>query len=332
MILGATVDNIDYCAGLLQQDEIIGIPTETVYGLAGNALKESSVRKIFQVKGRPLMDPLIVHCNHPEAAEQIAKLNDPARKLAKTFWPGPLTMVVTKDQSIPDIVTAGLNSVAVRVPQHPVFRSVLERIDFPLAAPSANPFGYVSPTLAEHVQHTLGSKIKAILDGGPCKIGIESTIVDLRDPQMPTILRYGPINSLQISNCLGFSVKTAIPEKNNDTAAQSAPGQLTRHYSPRTKVDLLEHGCTQNKNPIVSHCDKTIALVCNKKPKWYTGQPNIYWLSETGNPDEIAYNLFNLIQKLDRQQFEKICIEQVSPETIGSAINDRLRRAAARKS
>ena len=244
----------------------------------------------------------------------------------------PLTMVVTKEKYIPDIVTAGLKSVAVRVPRHPVFRSILERVDFPLAAPSANPFGYVSPTLAEHVQHTLGNKLEAILDGGACEIGIESTIVDLRDPSMPVILRHGPVNASQIGNCLGFPVKTSIPGKSDENSAQSAPGQLTRHYSPRTSVDLLEHGSTRYENLTVPHLNKATALVCNQKPDWYTGQPNIYWLSETGNPDEIAHNLFNLIQKLDRQQFEKICIEQVSPEAIGSAINDRLKRAAARKS
>lgn len=330
MILEATSDNIDYCAGLLQQNEIIGMPTETVYGLAGNALEENSVRKIFQVKGRPLIDPLIVHCLHLKAVELIAVPNDLVHNLAKAFWPGPLTMIIPKNKSIPDMVTAGLNSVAVRVPRHPIFRSVLERIDFPLAAPSANPFGYVSPTLAEHVQRTLGNKIKVILDGGPCKIGLESTIVDLRDPKIPVILRHGPISSSQISNCLGFPVRTATTGKSDGKTAQSAPGQLTRHYSPKAKVDLLEHGSTQHENPIVPSLNNATALVCNKKPDWYTDQPNIYWLSETGNPDEIAHNLFNLIQKLDSQQFQKIGIERVQTEGIGSAINDRLERAAAK--
>ena len=330
MILEATSGNIDYCVKLLQQDEVVGIPTETVYGLAGNALKEDSVRKIFQVKGRPLVDPLIVHCNCVEAVKFIAKLNDPARKLAKAFWPGPLTLVVPKNEIIPDIVTAGLNSVAVRIPQHPVFRSLLKQINFPLAAPSANPFGYVSPTLAEHVQQTLGSKIKAILDGGPCTIGLESTIVDLRNSGMPFILRHGPITSLQIGNCLGFPVTVKTNKESDETIAQSAPGQLTRHYSPRTAVELLKHGSVQNEDSIAPGLNEATALVCNRKPDWYTGQPNIYWLSETGNSNEMAHNLFSLIQKLDQKPFQRICIELAPPESIGLAINDRLKRAAAK--
>ena len=330
MILKATHDTIDHCARLLQQDEIIAVPTETVYGLAGNALVENSVRKIFQVKGRPLIDPLIVHCKNLEAVESIAMANDPFYKLANAFWPGPLTLVVPKDKRIPDLVTAGLTSVAVRIPRHPIFRSLLETIDFPLAAPSANPFGYVSPTLAEHVQRTLGNKIKAIIDGGPCQIGLESTILDLRNPKAPAILRHGPITASQISDCLGLPVKTKLIGKSVDNAAQSAPGQLTRHYSPGTNVELLEQGCTQHENHIISRLDNTTALICNRKPDWYTDQANIYWLSETGNSDEMACNLFNLLQKLDRQSFQKIYIERVLPEGIGLAINDRLERAAAK--
>ena len=329
MILEATSDNIDHCASLLQSGEIVGIPTETVYGLAGNALRESSVRKIFQVKSRPFTDPLIVHCSHLKAVESIAFCNDSVYRLAEAFWPGPLTLILAKDKKIPDIVTAGLNSVAVRVPQHPVFRSVLEKIDFPLAAPSANPFGYVSPTLAEHVQQTLGSKVNAILDGGPCRVGLESTILDLRNLKVPVVLRHGPITCSQISNCLGLSVKTVVTEKSDEKIAQSAPGQLTKHYSPKASVYLIEHGSTRYENPIVLRSDNTEALVCNQKPEWYEGQQNIYWLSKTGDPDEIAHNLFDLVQKLDRQQFSKIFIERVPSQSIGLAINDRMERAAA---
>ncbi len=330
MILKATQDTIDHCAHLLQQDEIIAVPTETVYGLAGNALVENSVRKIFQVKGRPLIDPLIVHCKNLETVESITMANDPVYELANAFWPGPLTLVVPKNRIIPDLVTAGLTSVAVRIPRHPIFRRLLETVDFPLAAPSANPFGYVSPTLAEHVQQTLGGKIKAIIDGGPCKIGLESTILDLRTPQAPVILRHGPVTAAQISDCIGLPVKTNLAGKGDDNAAQSAPGQLTRHYSPGTNIELLEQGCTRHENHIISRINNATALVCNRKPDWYTDQANIYWLSETGNPDEMAGNLFNLMQKLDRQMFQTIYIERVVPKGIGLALNDRLERAAAK--
>ena len=302
------------------------MPTETVYGLAGNALNEASVRKIFAVKGRPLIDPLIVHFSNLESAEAHIKSNDSVRLLAAAFWPGPLTMVVPKKSSIPDIVTAGLASVAIRVPQHPAFRSILARLDFPLAAPSANPFGYVSPTRANHVAHTLGSRIQAVLDGGPCNFGLESTIIDLRNPEAPTILRHGPITEAQINETLNVKVasKTAATD---DGSAQSAPGLLTKHYSPNTKATLLPHGeaTTLNTAPAPS-----IAMVCNQKPDWHTGQPNIFWLSEDGDLKEIAHNLFELIQRLDQQDYEQMWIELANEAGLGQAINDRLRRAAAK--
>ena len=329
MILEATPENIDYCVCLLKDDEVIGVPTETVYGLAGNALREDSVRKIFQVKGRPLIDPLIVHCKDMEAAESISVANDHFRSLARAFWPGPLTLVVRKDKRIPDMVTAGLDSVAIRMPRHTVFHSLLKKLDFPLAAPSANPFGYVSPTSAEHVQRTLGSKIQAILDGGSCKIGLESTIVDLRNSENPVILRQGPIAASQISQCLNCTVTVGLEGKGEDHTAQSAPGQLTRHYSPKATVELLENGSTQQRDSVVSQFSQSMALVCNQKPEWYVNQSTVYWLSETGNVDEMARNLFDLIQKLDRQDLQTIYIEKAPPEGIGLAINDRLERAAA---
>ena len=182
-ILQATAENIDHCVDLLREEAVLGLPTETVYGLAGNALKEVSVRKIFEVKGRPMLDPLIVHFSSIEQAELHAEFNERARALAAQFWPG--TNLCYRKDTISDLVTAGLPSVAVRVPEHLIFRSLLEKLDFPLAAPSANPFGYVSPTLAEHVVATLGERILAVIDGGACKHGVESTIVDLRDPDAP---------------------------------------------------------------------------------------------------------------------------------------------------
>ncbi len=325
-VLKPNTANLDHCADLLRSEEVVGMPTETVYGLAGNALNETSVRKIFDVKGRPLIDPLIVHFSNLEASETHIETNDSVRRLAEAFWPGPLTMVVSKKASIPDLVTAGLPSVAIRVPQHPVFRAILERLDFPLAAPSANPFGYVSPTLARHVDHTLGSRIDAILDGGPCDFGLESTIIDLREPKTPVILRHGPITEVQINDCLGVQVTSHIASA-DDSAAQSAPGLLTKHYSPKARVTLLSHGEILTAD---TASEPSIALISNKKPKWYTDQANIFWLSETGNLSEIAHNLFELIQRLDQQSYQQLWIEQATKEGLGQAINDRLRRAAAK--
>jgi len=324
-ILEASIANYDHCADLLRADEVIGMPTETVYGLAGNALNESSVRKIFDVKGRPLIDPLIFHFSDIDSAEAHIAVNQSVQKLAAAFWPGPLTMVVPKRATIPDLVTAGLSSVAIRVPQHPVFRAILKRLDFPLAAPSANPFGYVSPTLASHVAHTLGNRIEAVLDGGPCDFGLESTIIDLRAAEAPVILRHGPITEDQISKALGIPLSNHIKTTGDDTSAQTAPGMLTQHYSPSATVTLLDHG-TINSNL----ADKASALICNQRPEWYSQQRNVFWLSESGNLNEIAHNLFELIQRLDQQNYKHLWIELTLESGIGQAINDRLRRAAAK--
>jgi L-threonylcarbamoyladenylate synthase len=318
-----TEGNLDTCAQLLRDGEVVGMPTETVYGLAGNALSEDSARKIFRVKGRPLIDPLIVHFADADAATAHIQRNTAVETLAAKFWPGPLTMVVNKQASIPDIVTAGLPSVAIRVPQHPVFRAVLQRLDFPLAAPSANPFGYVSPTLAEHVQNTLGTRIPAVLDGGACTFGLESTIVDLRDPKQPAILRHGPITQEALSETLGCAVADRTLGSGDDKA-QAAPGQLMQHYSPRAKVQLIAHGETFSARPSSS----SVAIIYNSQPD--NTAAHTYWLSEDGNADTIAHNLFELIQRLDQQGYTELHIELSAETGIGKAINDRLRRAAAK--
>jgi L-threonylcarbamoyladenylate synthase len=328
-ILEANEINLNACAQLLCNGDVIGVPTETVYGLAGNALNEGSVRKIFEVKGRPLIDPLIVHFIDLVAAETHIVSNPTVRRLATAFWPGPLTMVVPKKNTIPYLVTAGLPSVAIRVPQHPIFRQLLQRLNFPLAAPSANPFGYVSPTLASHVEQTLGNRIKAVLDGGPCDFGIESTIIDLRNPSQPRILRHGPITQEQISELLQIKVESGIAPT-NEVEAQAAPGLLTKHYSPNAKVVLLEHGCTIGALSKAQPSAQT-ALLLNQKPTANQISHDIYWLSESGSLAEIAHNLFDLIQRLDRLEYLTILIEQAPNQGIGQAINDRLSRAAAKR-
>ena len=320
-----TAANIKLCANLLRGGDVVGVPTETVYGLAGNALSHDCAHKIFNVKGRPLIDPLIVHFADTAAAKIHIVNNDAIDKLAAVFWPGPLTMVVGKRASIPDLITAGLPSVAIRVPQHPVFRKLLQQVDFPLAAPSANPFGYVSPTLASHVQRTLGNKIKAILDGGPCNFGLESTIVDLRDPARPAILRHGPITQEQLSQALDQLVADHSFTA-GENQAQSAPGQLSKHYSPNAQVQLLSAEEIKTTTPPDSHC----AHIWLSKPCSQDITPHIYWLSESSALDEIAHNLFELIQRLDQQGYSTLKIEFAPNIGIGQAINDRLRRAAAK--
>jgi L-threonylcarbamoyladenylate synthase len=322
-ILSPSTKHLGLCADLLREGEVIGVPTETVYGLAGNALNEFSVRKIFEVKGRPLIDPLIVHFSCIKDAEAHVEFNDRARALAAKFWPGPLTLILPKKSSISDLVTAGLPSAAVRVPSHPIFRKLLQRIDFPLAAPSANPFGYVSPTLATHVYETLGNRILAVLDGGACDHGVESTIVDLRDPAAPKILRPGPISAEELgiqptNTCASNIAKT-------NTSAQAAPGMLTQHYSPKTPITLFDAGTqAQSLSP-------KEAIIYNTKPNDPIATANTFWLSENGELAEIAHNLFMLIQKLDAANYTCLHIERARNEGIGVAINDRLSRAAAKR-
>ena len=318
-ILQASAENIDLCVDLLRDEAVVGVPTETVYGLAGNALRDVSLRKIFEVKGRPMLDPLIVHFSSIEQAEIHAEFNERARALAAQFWPGALTLVLPKKDTISDLVTAALPSVAVRVPGHPIFRSLLERLEFPLAAPSANPFGYVSPTLAEHVVATLGDRILAVLDGGASEHGVESTIVDLRDPDAPKILRPGPLSAEQ----LGIQdVEMELKQSSNELA-QAAPGMLTQHYSPNTPITLFGHDEQPN------NVQKSEAVLFNTKPTGKVAE-NTFWLSESGDLTEIAHNLFMLIQKLDVRDYTQLKVERAEHVDIGIAVNDRLSRAAAK--
>ena len=320
-ILHASAENIDLCVDLLRDGTVLGVPTETVYGLAGNALNEESVRKIFEVKGRPLLDPLIVHFSSIEQAEVHVEFNKRARALAAQFWPGALTLVLPKKDTISDLVTAGLPSVAVRVPGHPIFRSLLKRLDFPLAAPSANPFGYVSPTLAEHVATTLGDRIPAVLDGGACEHGVESTIADLRNPIAPMILRPGPLSAEQ----LGMQNVEVELKQDSNKSAQPAPGMLTQHYSPNTPITLFRHG----ERP--SCVQRSEAVLYNTKPAANKLAGNTFWLSESGDLTEIAHNLFMLIQKLDIGGYTQLQVERAEDVDIGIAVNDRLSRAAAKR-
>ena len=216
----------------------MAVPTETVYGLAADALSPRACRAIFKAKGRPLTDPLIVHVPHATAAEALAEVTDEARILMRAFWPGPLTLVLKKRPCISDVITAGRNTVAVRCPAHPVMRRLLRLCGRPLAAPSANPFGGLSPTTAAHVQQGLGQRIRLIVDGGACRVGIESTIVDLSHPGRPRILRAGGITAAALATVLGRKIGQAGIRGLSAAHAQKAPGMLTRHYSPHTPLCL----------------------------------------------------------------------------------------------
>ncbi len=225
--------SIEIAKQLLEKGELVAIPTETVYGLAGNALNEMAVLEIFKVKNRPQFDPLIVHvASLMKAKELVIDFPEKAEKLAAQYWPGPLTLLLKKKHHIPDLVTSGLDTVGVRCPNHELTRSLLSELPFPLAAPSANPFGYISPTRPEHVNEQLGDKIKYILDGGECTVGIESTIVGFENDQ-PVVYRLGGLIIEQIESAIG-KVSVAL----NTSSNPQAPGQLKSHYAPKKKMML----------------------------------------------------------------------------------------------
>jgi L-threonylcarbamoyladenylate synthase len=315
-----TPRNLRFLAARLRAGELVAAPTETVYGLAANALDASACQKIFAAKGRPAADPLIVHIHGLDQLSELCTPNAAARKLAKAFWPGPLTFVLPKHSVVPDVVTSGRPSVAVRMPAHPLFRRLLKLARVPLAAPSANPFGYVSPTTAEHVRDGLGDKISYILDGGPAKIGLESSIVDLRDPERPRLLRPGAITRQEIERVLGRKLVTSPKPSGRGAGAQLAPGMLARHYSPRTPLVLHQH--------MAQPGDSSEAFVYLRPPAGPRHE-NVFILDPNGRLKGAARRLFATLRRLDRMGFRRIHVELAPGDGLAEAINDRLRRAAA---
>lgn len=317
-----TARNLTFLGRQLRNGRLVAAPTETVYGLAANAFDAQACAQIFSAKGRPPTDPLIVHLLSVKDLSSVCQPNETAWLLARAFWPGPLTLVLPKTSAVPDIVTAGGSSVAVRVPSHRLFRRLLKAANVPLAAPSANPFGYVSPTTAKHVADGLGQKISFILDGGPTPIGLESTIIDLRKEQLPTLLRPGAVTREQIERILGRPI--AILKRSSQTPvteAQAAPGMLERHYSPKTPISLYRKLIVRNK--------PDEAFVFFRRPERKHGA-NIFWLDENGDLKAAGRRLFAILRELDKREFIHINIELAPGTGLADAINDRLRRAAAR--
>ncbi|MBO0929471.1 L-threonylcarbamoyladenylate synthase [Fibrella aquatilis] len=302
----------------LEAGDVVGIPTETVYGLAANALDSNAVLTIFRVKNRPAFDPLIVHTDSPEKVRGLV-LNLPplAEKLASAFWPGPLTLLLPKQPHVPDLTTSGLPRVAVRIPNHPLTLSLLKQLDFPLAAPSANPFGYISPTTAGHVADQLGNQVPYILDGGPCQIGLESTIIGFDEAEQPTVFRLGGMALEQIEAVTG-----PLPVRDHSSSNPAAPGMLSSHYAPRKPVTLL----LPDQLPTPSN--QAGALVFSN---WLPGIPasSQLRLSPAGDLGEAAKNLFAYLRLLDTMPVSHLYVQLAPNQGLGRAINDRLRRAAA---
>ncbi|MDN3677366.1 L-threonylcarbamoyladenylate synthase [Flavobacterium paronense] len=315
-------EEIKKAAIILNEGKVVAIPTETVYGLAANAFNDTAVRQIFEIKQRPSFNPLIVHIKSIDYLEKVSE-NIPAKAwlLAKKFWPGALTLVLPKKEIIPNIVTAGKDTVGVRVPSHPIALMLLEQLDFPLAAPSANPFGSISPTSAEHVQKQLGNKVPFILDGGNCEKGIESTIIGFEN-DAPILYRLGSIAIEEIENEIG-----PITIKNIEEQHPSAPGMIKRHYAPKT-VTIV----TKNINDAVHFYNgKRIGLLLFNSKNTDESIIHQEILSISGDLKEAASHLYAALHRLDALNLDVIIAEDFPENELGRSINDRLKRASELK-
>ncbi len=314
--MAETGTDIKKAKSLLDKGELVAIPTETVYGLAANALDGTAVARIFAVKNRPEFDPLIVHVPDLDAAQlYVNSIPHQAYRLATYFWPGPLTLVLPKKDIIPDIVTSGMETVGLRCPDHILTRQLLQELTFPLAAPSANPFGYVSPTRPEHVAEQLGNSIPYILDGGQCPIGIESTIMGFESGE-PVVYRLGGLSIEKIESIIG-----QVRIQAHSTSKPKSPGQLTSHYAPTKR--LILGNLTELLQRYPASCSGILSFSND------FNSPNQIILSPQENLEEAAKNLFSALRAFDKMDVDVVLAEPVPDVGLGRAINDRLRRAAA---
>mgnify|MGYP005635789347 FL=1 len=302
--------NIKKAKKYLNKNYCIGVPTETVYGLAANAYKNSAVKKIYNLKKRPKNNPLIVHYHDIDSLKKDCLINDNFIKLYKKFSPGPITYVLQlkKNSKISKYVTNNKKSLAVRFPKHTIFKNLLKQLDYPLAAPSANITTKVSAVKAKDVKEEFGNKIKYILDGGACAIGIESTIVNLIG--RPSILRLGGLDILKIQKTLNFKITISINPKK-----KIAPGQSRLHYSPGIPLRM---NVTKPKN------DEAFIIIKRKKTKL----KNYFYLTNKNNLDEAAKNLYSCLRNIKNEGYKSIAVEKIPNKGLGKAINDRLRRAS----
>lgn len=318
---------------LLQEGEVVALPTETVYGLAADALNEEAVAKIFEIKGRPSFDPLIVHLAGWRDIKRVAEvpedIDEAVRELTKEFWPGPLTLVLPKKPEVPETVTAGLPTVAIRVSAHEVMREVAKQVG-PVAAPSANRFGKISPTSAAAVVTELGGKIPLVIDGGACREGLESTIIKIEPGEkkpLITILRPGPITREELRKF--GTVKKVRPPKGQKGEKVEVPGQTPSHYAPRAKVFILEKGAEFEPEEGLKYA----LLSYRGDSPWEESHP---WVAKdalspgSGKLAEAGVRLFHLLRRMDETEADVILVEAVTETGVGVAMMDRLRRASAK--
>ena len=312
--------DIQKAIGLLTNEQLVAIPTETVYGLAGNIFSEKAIKSIFSTKKRPFFNPLIVHVSSVEVLKSlVTHIPEKARLLADAFWPGPMTLVLQKNNTIPDMITAGKDTVAVRIPNHPVTLELLKQLPFPLAAPSANPFGSISPTKTTHVEQYFRNDIQQILDGGSCSNGIESTIIGFKNED-PVIYRLGAIALEEIENIVG-----EISVKNKEEESPNAPGMLARHYAPLTQTFLVD----DISSVVKKYSGKKIGVLVFKES---LNDPSLteITLSKIGSMQEAASKLYDSLHELDGKNLDVIIVERLPDIGLGKSINDRLQRAPFR--
>ena len=286
----------------LRQGDVIGMPTETVYGLAGNAFDANAIQKIYTIKQRPATNPLIVHVGSIQQAETFVKeFPEPLRQLAQAFWPGPLTLLLKKSDRIPDVVTAGSDRVAIRIPNHPLTIELLNQLDFPLVAPSANPYTRISPTNAQQVDQYFGDQIPVVLDGGACEKGLESTIAGWEDGQV-IVYRLGSLSIEQLESVVG-----TVCIRNQGEKVLLAPGMTKKHYSPSTPFLIVENVVDYQ----AQHPEQHIGI----------------FLAGNEDPDEIAPGFYARLQEMDKMGFDVLITSRLSDQGLGRTINDRLKRA-----
>lgn len=329
MISAPTPENLRRAAQIINDGGLVGFPTETVYGLGADGFNTSAVEKIYRAKQRPSTNPLILHLSSIEQLESVALLQSGSalgRRLTRIqhLFPGPLTVILPKSSAVPPIVTAGQDSVGIRIPDHPVAQALIEASGTAIAAPSANVSAYVSPTTAEHVEEGFGDAIEMILDGGPCSLGLESTILSLVGSE-PKILRYGAVSAETLSDALGVTVSTLIKQVEDSKPIRS-PGQFKEHYSPSTPMrlrDEVQPSSYPSKVGLISFYDNSTVSDASR----YTTIRN---LSDSGDLDEVAKHLYRAVRELDGLGLELIVIDTCEERGIGRAVMDRLRKATAR--
>ncbi|HUX41477.1 MAG TPA: L-threonylcarbamoyladenylate synthase [Rectinemataceae bacterium] len=336
-ILSPTEEGIARAARALAEGLLVAIPTETVYGLGANAFDTRAVARVFEAKRRPTFDPLIVHIAELDGLDEIASFpNDLARRLAEAFWPGPLTLILPKRERVPGLVTSGLDSVAVRMPAHPVARSIIRLSRVPVAAPSANPFGYLSPTRAEHVARMLGDAVDFIVDGGASDIGVESTVLDVTG-ERPKILRPGGLPRAAIEEICG-----PVDIIDRVSAQPTSPGQLESHYAPHARLDLVEAGGLaaapigaedavlffDEASRRAFHAAREGNLAMAARGEAQSRMERV--LSPSGDLREAAAALFDLLHAFDLEGVERVWAERLPSEGLGLAVNDRLWKASTK--